>query len=197
MKTPILYSLVALATCVPVSSAIAQTTTGPSGPAQLSVVIPPDLGWLEGIHIETGTIIKTRDGHVLKHAVRVFAIKETLAARPSGGETEVERDEISIRTVSVLAEPSLASVFLRKRLLTNNEAFNELAIFNFRGAGGSYQIRIKNARIKSVGTSSFEGRVVDEYVFHEFDEIIWRYETPDARKVRETFATDVSNGIAR
>lgn len=197
MKKPFLCSIAMLATCTLAGSAIAQTTPGPSGPVQLSVVIPPDLGWLEGIHIETGTIIKTRDGHVLKHAVRVFAVKETLAARPSGGETGGERDDVTIRTVSVLAEPSLASIFLRKRLLANNEPFRELTVFNFRGAGGPYQIHIKNARIKSVGTSSFEGRVVDEYVFHEFDEIVWRYETPDARKVRETIATDVSNGIAR
>lgn len=122
-----------LAACILVSNAAAQPTPETPKRAQLSVVVPPDLAWLEGLHIETGTIIRTRDGHVLKHAVRVFAVKETMSARPAGIEGDAAREELTVRTVSVLAEPSLASVFLRKRLLSGNEAFDDLTIFSFEG----------------------------------------------------------------
>lgn len=180
-----------------VSAAVAQTTPKPLEPVKHTVAVPADLGWIEGLPFETGITVDDRGRTIINNAIKIVALKESLSERVTGAGTTDENRFQVVGTVTVLAEPSLASVGLRKRLLGNNLPFSEFTIVNYRGAGGRYYLGLENAKIKSVGTSSFQGRIVDEYVFHDFDDMHWHYTPPGDELDHDYTGANIRDGVVR
>lgn len=197
MMKSTLITVVAVLTGGLLSVAVAQTTPKPLEPVKHSVAVPADLGWIEGLPFETGITVDDRGRTIINNAIRIVALKESLTERVTGaGTTDANTFQV-VGTVTVLAEPSLASVGLRKRLLGNNRPFSEFTIVNYRGASGRYDVNLDNAKIKSVGIRSFQGRIVDEYVFHEFDEIRWHYTPPGRKQDHDYTGVSITDGVVR
>lgn len=161
-------------------TARAETPRQIAEPVTASVIARADQVILEIPGLRTGVSFKDPRGRTLNNVIKVVALKEGMRRRPGDDETSGSSRNIAFEALSILAEPSKASILLREHFFSNHE-FPHIVIFVYLASGYRYEIAAKGARIRSIGTRSHEGRIVDEYVF-EMSEENWHYVSPDARQ---------------
>lgn len=174
------FLLSALAFCSLNPTIRAETPRSAVGPVKVSLITPTDQVILEVPGLQTGVSFKDPSERTLNNIIRVVAVKEGMRRRPGDGENSGSSRNIAFESLSILAEPSKASILLREHFFSNHE-FPHIVVFAYLASGYRYEISAKGARIKSIGTRSHEGRIVDEYVF-EMSEVNWHYLSPDGRQ---------------
>lgn len=170
--------------CVLNPTARAETPRSVAGPTKASLISLTDQVILEVPGLQTDVSFKDPDGRTHNDIIKVVALKEGMRRRPGDDENPGSSGNITFESFSVLAEPSKASIVLREHFFSNHE-FPHIVVLVYLASGYRYEISAKGARIKSIGTRSYEGRIVDEYVFEMLEEN-WHYLSPDGRQHNST-----------
>lgn len=178
------FLLTAVMICAFEPTARAETARSAGQPVKASLIPIADRVILEVPGLQTGVSFKRPDGRTLNNIIKVVAIKEGMRRRPGDDGNSGSSGDIAFEALSILAEPSKASILLREHFFSNHE-FPHIVVFVYLASGHRYEISAKGARLRSVGTRSYEGRIVDDYVF-EMSEANWHYFSQDGQQQGST-----------